>query len=98
MKWAGSLFLAVSIVTCMIPSAGAASVEGVVRYLDNTPAARVSVEIGDSRAVTDNYGNFVMWLDPGVYVVRVDGRSCEPQRFAVTPRGRNRVEIICEGR
>ena len=98
MKWAGSLFLIVTILACTMLPAGAASVEGVVRYQNNNPAARVRVEIGDNRAVTDNNGNFVMWLDPGVYAVRVNGRTCEPQRFAVTPRGRNWVEIICGGR
>jgi hypothetical protein len=98
MKWAGSLFLVACILTGSILPVEAASVEGVVRYRDNTPAARVRVEIGDNRAVTDNNGNFVMWVDPGVYGVQVNGRTCEPSRFAVTPRGKNWIEIFCDRR
>ena len=98
MKWIVSLFLVVTVVMCTILPAWAASVEGVVRYRNIGPAARVRVEIGDNSAITDTNGNFVMWLDPGVYAIRVNGQVCDPSRFAVTPRGRNWVEITCPRR
>lgn len=93
MRWAVHLLLALIICLAIGMTAWAETVHGVVRR-EGRPVPDRQVFIGDNQALTDRYGNFAMWLDPGEYPVRVQGfGNCQPQRVRVRPGERTMVEI-----
>lgn len=93
MKLVVNCLLIFSIILAVALTAWADSVQGVVVLHDETPVSYRRVYIGDNRALTDDHGNFVMWLDPGEYDIRVQGfNNCEPPIVEV--RSGERTELV----
>lgn len=93
MKLVVNCLLILSIILAVALTAWADSVQGVVVY-DETPVSNRRVYIGDNRALTDDHGNFVMWLDPGEYDIRVQGfNNCDPPSVEVRPGERTEFVI-----
>jgi len=110
MKRIVPMVLVLLVVAVASVSALAASVQGFIAGRQNTPAANVRIELGRYSAFTDEYGNFGMWVDPGLYPLRVmmqgcdgpsaigviiNGRPGDPSRILVTTQGRTWIEIRC---
>lgn len=95
MRMRKTVYLLLAFFICLVIGmpAWAETVQGVVRSGETTLANR-QVYIGDNQAQTDRYGNFVMWLDPGIHRVHIQGfKDCKPRKIRVRPGQRRTVEI-----
>jgi uncharacterized membrane protein len=110
MKRIVPMVLVLLVVAVASDSALAASVQGFVARGQGTPATNVRIELGRYSAFTDESGNFGMWVDPGIYPLRVmiqgcdgpsalrvkvNGQRSDPSRILVTAQGRTWIEIRC---